>query len=226
MFYDKKKYKSCINIREFINSIKFTQNFQFWKKKDAHIIVKLIYPTRGTFDEMSDFISFLALSKYVTKSLYTSVGYSYECTWYAFGMRMRAKRGSEKVSREKSEIQKLSAELKTFLNHVGLPRSSKSEYPVDSQGFDLSWKPRPERFPISQTKPYTAQISHNLYGSRQWNILLNEGGKLFESFDDFLSAHRRQRFAGQTVTFIRMNTRKKTEVALAPVRGHEREKSV
>lgn len=120
---------------------------------------------------------------------------------------MRAKTGSEKVSREKSEIQELSTELKTFLNHGGLPRSSKSKYPVDFRGFDLSWKPRSERSLYHKTKPYTARISHNLYGSRQWNILLNEGGKLLESFVDFLSA-RRQRFAGQTVTFIRTNTRK------------------
>lgn len=129
MFCNKKILKLCKHSRMY-KLYKIRAKYSIEKKKYVHNREADIPDTRNFRWKTSDFISFLALSKYVTEPLYTSVGYSYECTWYAFGMRMRAERGSEKVSREKSEIQKLSAELKTFLNHVGLPRSSSPSTPL------------------------------------------------------------------------------------------------
>lgn len=120
---------------------------------------------------------------------------------------MRAKTSSEKSFERKVGDTRTFDEAENFSKSRGTSEIFKVRVARWFPGIWSLLKAALRTFPISQTKPYIARISHNLYGSRQWNILLNEGGKLLESFDDFLSA-RRQRFAGQTVTFIRTNTRK------------------
>lgn len=145
MFYDINKSKNTIAVYKYSPT-----NLQYKiyavsceKKKDAHHC-KTDIPETGNFQWNVCFY-FISCVIQIRKSHGTIIyvaGYIFIwtyviCIWNADAEERLRKSFEQKVRDTKNFRRR---KLKTFLNHAGLPRSSKSEYPVDSRGFDLSWK--------------------------------------------------------------------------------------
>lgn len=111
-------------------------------------IVKLILPKPETLNETSDFILFLAFYPNTSRNHYICRPdifiWTYMRTWYAFGMRMCAKRDFERVSRKKVRDTKTFGGAENFSKSRGTSEIFKVRVPRWFQGI---WSPLKVAFP-------------------------------------------------------------------------------
>jgi len=140
------------------------------------------------------------------------------CIWYADA----CGEGLRKSFERKVGDTKTFGGAENFSKSRGTSEIFKSEYPVDSRGFDLSWKPRPERF-LYHKLNLTPRRSLTIYMAADNEIYCWTKVENFSRVSTtFCRRIGRDSPAKRLLLLGRILVR--TEVALASVRGHEREK--